>query len=51
MTPDQKKEDGVSLHGGADEHSLMLYIQPSLVAPGYRAAKSVAGSTYAGLRN
>ena len=46
MTPQQKKDDGVSLHGGADEHSLMLYLQPSLVAPGYRTAKDVSGSNY-----
>jgi len=47
MTAEQKKEDGLSLHGGADEHSLMLYIKPNLVATDYREAKSVTGSTYA----
>ena len=46
MTPEQKKEDGLSLHGGADEHSLMLYLQPNLVARDYRSAKSVSGATY-----
>ena len=46
MTAEQKKEDGVSLHGGADEHSLMLHLQPDLVASGYRTARSVAGSSY-----
>lgn len=46
MTPQQKKDDGVSLHGGADEHSLMLYLQPSLVARGYKTAKSISGSNY-----
>ncbi|MEP7346155.1 MAG: creatininase family protein [Gemmatimonadaceae bacterium] len=46
MTPEAKKADGVSLHGGADEHSLMLYLQPNLVASGYRSAKSVTGSNY-----
>ena len=46
MTPAQKKEDGLSLHGGADEHSLMLYLQPSLVARDYRSAKTVSGATY-----
>lgn len=46
MTAEQKKEDGISLHGGADEHSLMLYLQPNLVATDYRAAKSATGSTY-----
>jgi ketosteroid isomerase-like protein len=47
MTDAQKKEDGVSLHGGADEHSLMLHLQPSLVATDYRQAPTVTGSTYA----
>ena len=46
MTAEQKKEDGVSLHGGADEHSLMLHLQPQLVSPAFRSAKSVTGSTY-----
>ena len=47
MTEAQKKEDGVSLHGGADEHSLMLHLQPNLVAPDYQQAPSITGSTYA----
>ena len=47
MTDLQKKEDGVSLHGGADEHSLMLHLQPDLVAPDYQRAPTVTGTTYA----
>ena len=47
MTDAQKKEDGVSLHGGADEHSLMLHLQPDLVAPDYQQAPTVTGSSYA----
>jgi creatinine amidohydrolase len=46
MTAEQKKEDGLSLHGGADEHSLMLFLHPNLVAKDFRGAKSVTGSTY-----
>jgi creatinine amidohydrolase/Fe(II)-dependent formamide hydrolase-like protein len=46
MTPEQKKDDGVSLHGGADEHSLMLYLQANLVSPDFRAAPSVTGANY-----
>ena len=46
MTDAEKTEDGLSLHGGADEHSLMLYLRPDLVAPGYRTAPAVAGATY-----
>jgi creatinine amidohydrolase/Fe(II)-dependent formamide hydrolase-like protein len=41
-----KKEDGVSLHGGLDEHSLMLHLQPNLVDPAFRNAKSITGSSY-----
>ena len=46
MTEAQKKEDGVSLHAGADEHSLMLHLQPNLVAPDYQQAPATTGSTY-----
>jgi creatinine amidohydrolase/Fe(II)-dependent formamide hydrolase-like protein/ketosteroid isomerase-like protein len=47
MTAAEKKEDGFSLHGGADEHSLMLHLQPNLVAPDYQQAPTVTGSSYA----
>jgi creatinine amidohydrolase/Fe(II)-dependent formamide hydrolase-like protein len=40
-----KKEDGVSLHGGMDETSLMLYLRPELVAADYRRAPVVTGAT------
>jgi creatinine amidohydrolase len=40
-----RKEEGVSLHAGMDEHSLMLYLRPELVAPGYRNAPAVTGAT------
>jgi creatinine amidohydrolase/Fe(II)-dependent formamide hydrolase-like protein len=46
MSAEAKKADGISLHGGADEHSLMLYLQPTLVAAGYKTAKSFSGSSY-----
>lgn len=42
-----RREDGASLHGGMDEHSLMLYLQPRLVSPGYRKAPMHTGSTTA----
>ena len=41
-----RKEDGFSLHGGADEHSLMLHLQPGLVAAGYRNARSITAGSY-----
>ena len=47
MTPAEKAADGLSLHAGMDEHSLMLYLRPDLVAPGYKDAPSVAGANYA----
>jgi creatinine amidohydrolase len=40
-----KKEDGVSLHGGMDETSLMLYLRPDLVAADYRKAPVRTGAT------
>ena len=48
MTEAQRKEDGYSLHAGADEHSLMLHLQPNLVASDYGQAPAVTGASYAG---
>lgn len=45
LTAAEKKEEGVSFHAGMDEHSLMLHLQPQLVAPGYRSAAVVTGAT------
>jgi creatinine amidohydrolase len=47
MTAAEKQADGLSLHAGMDEHSLMLYLRPDLVAPGYRNAPTWSGATYA----
>ena len=47
MTPEQKKADGLSLHAGMDEHSLMLYLRPDLVARDFRSAPVVSGTSYA----
>ena len=41
-----RREDGFSLHAGLDEHSLMLHLEPSLVAPDFRSAPTVAGASY-----
>ena len=46
LTEAERKEDGFSLHGGADEHSLMLHLQPDLVGAGYRNAVSITASSY-----
>ena len=45
MTDAEKKADGASLHGGMDEHSLILHLAPQLVAPGYQDAPDVTGQT------
>jgi hypothetical protein len=45
MTDAEKREDGASLHGGMDEHSLMLHLNPQLVSSGYKAAPAVTGQT------
>lgn len=47
MTAAEKAADGLSLHAGMDEHSLMLYLRPDLVARDYKSAPSVAGANYA----
>ena len=46
MTATQRRDDGVSLHGGADEHSMMLYLAPRLVDPAFRRAPDISGATY-----
>jgi creatinine amidohydrolase/Fe(II)-dependent formamide hydrolase-like protein len=47
MTPAEKRADGVSLHAGMDEHSLMLYLRPDLVARDFRDAPAWSGANYA----
>ena len=47
MTPAEKAADGLSLHAGMDEHSLMLYLRPDMVAKDYKSAPPVAGANYA----
>lgn len=47
MTPAEKAADGVSLHAGMDEHSLMLHLRPDLVARDVRTAPVVSGADYA----
>jgi creatinine amidohydrolase/Fe(II)-dependent formamide hydrolase-like protein len=42
-----KREEGVSLHAGMDEHSLMLHLRPDLVNEAYKQAPTVTGRTMA----
>jgi creatinine amidohydrolase/Fe(II)-dependent formamide hydrolase-like protein len=39
----EKKEEGVSLHAGMDETSLLLHLRPNLVSPTYKEAPVVTG--------
>jgi len=39
-----KREDGVSLHAGLDEHSMMLHLAPALVSTDFRNAPTIAGA-------
>ena len=48
MTDAEKREDGASLHGGMDEHSLILHLRPDLVAPGYKNCAGDHGTDRAG---
>ena len=47
LSDEERREDGASLHGGLDEHSMMLYLRPDLVAAGYKTAAPVTGRTAA----
>lgn len=46
MTAAEKAADGLSLHGGMDEHSLMLYLRPELVARDFQQAPPISGKDY-----
>jgi creatinine amidohydrolase/Fe(II)-dependent formamide hydrolase-like protein len=44
-TDEERKEDGLPIHSGMDETSMMLAVRPDLVNPNYRQAKPFAGET------
>ena len=46
MTPAEKAADGLSLHAGMDEHSLMLYLRPDMVARDYKSAPHLATAAF-----
>jgi creatinine amidohydrolase/Fe(II)-dependent formamide hydrolase-like protein/dienelactone hydrolase len=45
LTDAEKKEEGVSLHAGMDETSLMLHLRPDLVSADHKQAPVVTGQT------
>ena len=46
LTAAEQAEEGLNVHGGADEHSQMLFLHPDLVAEGYLQAASVIDSNF-----
>jgi creatinine amidohydrolase/Fe(II)-dependent formamide hydrolase-like protein len=42
---EERKEDGLPIHSGMDETSMMLAVRPDLVNPNYRQARPFAGET------
>jgi creatinine amidohydrolase/Fe(II)-dependent formamide hydrolase-like protein len=43
FTPAEQAEEGFTVHAGADEHSLVLFLRPGLVDPSYKDAPSLTG--------
>ena len=43
LTPGELAEEGFSVHAGAGEHSLILFLHPELVAAPYKDAPSLTG--------
>lgn len=41
----ERKEDGLPIHAGMDETSMMLYLRPELVESGYKLAKPFASDS------
>jgi creatinine amidohydrolase len=48
-TPERVEEDGLPIHAGMDETSLMLFFRPGLVRPGFLQAVPRAGGTMEGV--
>ena len=42
----ERAEEGLTVHAGADEHSQMLFLRSDLVADGYLQAPSLPGKTF-----
>jgi creatinine amidohydrolase len=42
-TDKERQEDGLAIHAGTDETSMMLFLRPELVNPKYKAAKPQSG--------
>ena len=49
LTAEQQREDGFTVHAGAEEHSLILYLRPALVPAAIRNAAVVTATSAADL--
>ena len=49
LTAEQQREDGFSVHAGAEEHSLILYLRADLVPAAIRNATPVTATSFADL--
>ncbi len=49
MSEEARREEGFSVHAGADEHSSALFLRPDLVSPAIKAAAPLTGGTFADL--
>ena len=45
LTAEQQREDGFTVHAGAEEHSLGLYLRPDLVPSAIRNAAPITGTS------
>jgi creatinine amidohydrolase/Fe(II)-dependent formamide hydrolase-like protein len=43
FTPAEQAEEGFTVHGGADEHSQIVFLHPEFVDPAYKHAPSLTG--------
>jgi len=49
LSTEQLREEGFSVHAGADEQSQLLFLRPEFVPAGYRGAPSLTGANFADL--
>src|ERR1700730_14224367 len=49
FSPQEREEEGFTVHAGADEHSEILFLRPGLVPRGYREAHALAVKNVADL--
>ena len=49
LTAEQQREDGLNVHAGSEEHSLILYLRPDLVPAAIRNAAPVTATSAADL--